>query len=501
MKVLVFLAFLALVATPAFVQSHAGHDHDDHEHDDANAHVLVLTDSTFDEEIAKSPLSLVEFYAPWCGHCKKLAPEFEDAAHRLEGKAVLAKVDCTVEKICDKFDVRGYPTIKIFRNDGSQPSEYPGGRTADAITKFMEKQLSPAFVEINDEEALKAFSETEGELAVAGFFAEASGEAYEAFLKTAQTLRNEYAFAVVTKDAANLGSKYGVSSVPSVVVFKHFDEPDATYSDEFTTEALTDFINAEAFPLFGEIGPENYQQYLDRGFPLIWCFIDKTKDVTKDVIANIIEVAKTFKGKISFVNLDGVRWAEHAKNFGLSGATPGIVIEDREGGKNYVFPQSAEAPAVDALTNHVQGFLDGTLAPTVKSAEPPAENNGPVKIVVGKTFDEIVMDDSKDVFVEFYAPWCGHCKSLAPKWEKLGEEFVKSGESNIVIAKVDATENDTPAKIRGFPTLIFYPAGQKSNPVTYSGERSHKDMVAFVRKHAKGGASTATETKSGHDEL
>ena len=43
-------------------------------------------------------------------------------------------------------------------------------------------------------------------------------------------------------------------------------------------------------------------------------------------------------------------------------------------------------------------------------------------MVVGKNFDEIVNDESKDVLIEFYAPWCGHCKSLAPKYEELGEK-------------------------------------------------------------------------------
>jgi len=79
--------------------------------------------------------------------------------------------------------------------------------------------------------------------------------------------------------------------------------------------------------------------------------------------------------------------------------------------------------------------------------------------------------------------WCGHCKKLVPEYEKLGEVFKDN--SNVVIAKVDATANDSPAEVRGFPTIIFYPAGDKSNPVTFSGERNSEKLEEFVRKNGK----------------
>jgi thiol-disulfide isomerase/thioredoxin len=56
-------------------------------------------------------------------------------------------------------------------------------------------------------------------------------------------------------------------------------------------------------------------------------------------------------------------------------------------------------------------------------SEEPVPNNGPLTIVVGKNFDEIVRDPTKDVLVKFYAPWCGHCKKLAPVWDELAEFY------------------------------------------------------------------------------
>lgn len=105
------------------------------------------------------------------------------------------------------------------------------------------------------------------------------------------------------------------------------------------------------------------------------------------------------------------------------------------------------------------------------------------------------MDPTKDVFVKYYAPWCGHCKKLAPVWEELGEKFKDN--KDMVIAKFDATANEAEGvNIRGYPTLIFYPKGDKSG-INYDGDR---DIEGFSKWLAEK-ASPAGEAEVAKDDL
>jgi len=128
------------------------------------ADVVELTDANFEKMVLQSDdLWLVEFFAPWCGHCKTLAPHWQSAASELKGKVKLGAVDATVHTvIAGRFGIRGFPTIKMFPSGKKDPEgvEYDGGRTSGDIVKYALEKLAenvpaPEIVQITDESVLK----------------------------------------------------------------------------------------------------------------------------------------------------------------------------------------------------------------------------------------------------------------------------------------------------------------------------------------------------------
>merc|ERR1712194_988867 len=378
---------------------------------------------------------------PWCGHCKKLAPEYESAAVKLDSEGIkvpLVKIDATVEsKLAERFSVGGYPTLKWFV--GGNPAEYDGPREADGIVKWIKSMTGPAVTE----------SAPTGDEVFSVTF---TGKDLTAFEDVAKANRKAASWHFVKSDKAG------------ELVIQHKGEEPIKVTTDSQTEMETAF-KKNSFPLFGALDGETFSKYMQEGSGMIWTLLPMTADTVS--WTNTVEFGKVFESM-----------------FGLT-EFPKIVVQTKVGDKkNFIYNGELTK---DAIIDYVKKVQSGEIKPDLKSEEPPAEpQTDPVKIVTGKTIETLVFDAKKDVLLEVYAPWCGHCKKIEPEYIKVGKKVQKEGfEDILTIAKMDGTLNDSPVDSiswSGFPTLYYIKAGS-TEPMKYEGPRDAKGIWKWLKKN------------------
>lgn len=160
-------------------------------------------------------------------------------------------------------------------------------------------------------------------------------------------------------------------------------------------------------------------------------------------------------------------------------------------------PDSDDLTA-DSIKEFVQNFLDGKLKQHLLSQDLPEDwDKEPVKVLVATNFDSVALDAGKNVLVEFYAPWCGHCKQLVPIYDKVGEHFKDN--SDVVIAKMDATANELEhTKVTSFPTIKLY-TKDDNKVIEYKGPRTFEALTKFVETGGVEGADVDEEDTEDDD--
>ncbi|XP_015793077.1 protein disulfide-isomerase isoform X1 [Tetranychus urticae] len=454
--------------------------------------VLVLNKSNFDGVVSENKYVLVEFYAPWCGHCKALAPEYAKAATSLanEGSEILlAKVDATEETdLAEKYEVRGYPTLKFFRN--GKPTEYNGGRTADDLLKWVKKKTGPPAVTLESVEDANKLKES-AEVAIIGFFKDQESDAAKAFLEVA-TQMDDHPFGITNSEA--VFGEFSVSK-DGVVLFKKFDEKRNDLFEDITQENLKKFISINSLPLVVDFSHETAQKIFGGEIKFHnLLFLSKKASSYEKLVEAFRKVAKEFRNKVLFVTIN-TDIEDHERIMDFFGLkiedAPGMRLIRLEEDMIKYKPETSDITE-ESILSFVQGVIDGKIKKHLLTQDVPSDwDKNPVKVLVGKNFDEVALDKSKDVLVEFYAPWCGHCKQLVPIYDALGEKYKDN--SNVVIAKMDATANELEhTKINSFPTIKLFKK-DTNEVVEYNGERTLDGLSKFIDTNGEYGRAAPQE--------
>ncbi|XP_053190784.1 protein disulfide-isomerase A3-like [Scomber japonicus] len=454
--------------------------------------VLELGDADFDYLAAEHETMLVKFYAPWCGHCKKLAPEFDKAATRLKGTVQLAKVDCTAHsETCARFGVSGYPTLKIFRN-GRDSAPYDGPRSADGIYHYMKKQTGPDSVQLRTDEDLQTFIQ-HYDASIVGVFSGADSSHLPEFLKAAGLLREQFRFAHTTDLKLR---EQRCNNSECVLLFRpprldnKFEDNVVVFKEYLTIGSLRRFIRDHIYGLCPHMTLENRDRLRVRDLLTAFYDVDYHHNVQGSNYwrNRVMKVASKYSGRglnFSVANKKDFL-SELEEDFGLGtsdgGELPFVTVRTRLGHKYTMREEFTRDGA--SLQRFLDEYFAGRLKRFVKSEPVPEKNAAAVKIVVAESFDEIVNDPDKDVLIQFYSPSCPHCKKLEPVYRELADTLFK--DPNIVIAKMNAADNDVPTgyDVQGYPTIYFAPKGKKDEPIRYQGARELRDFLRFLKREA-----------------
>lgn len=451
--------------------------------------VLELTNENAQKVVNQNEMVLVLGYTPWCPRSADLMPRFAEAAVNLKemgSKIVVGKIDAErYGKGAGVLGIKGYPTILLFLNGSS--IAYTGGFTGEEIVIWTRKKTGDPVIRLSSVSAAEEFVK-QHLIYVVGLFDNFEGIEYEEYVKAATT-NNEIQFVEV--------QDLNIAKVlfPDMVAKRNFiglvkSEPERfeTFEDSFEEEKILQFVEYNKFNLVTTLTEHNSAKVYSSPVK-IQVFIFAKVEEFEHLKLTISDVARKYKPKIMFVYVDSSE-DNLAKPFltlfGIEADQPIVTAFDNKIGSKYLLESDL---TISNLEEFCSNILHGTLSPYYKSEPiPEADMGKSVEKIVGRSFDALVLNSSHNIFLEVYTPWCMDCEATSRKVEKLAKYFKE--EKSVKFARIDASLNEHPKlHVNNFPTLLFYPAEDKLNPITLSKKSTLKELATFIRRKMKAHAS------------
>ncbi|BFI37017.1 hypothetical protein MARPO_0010s0047 [Marchantia polymorpha] len=441
--------------------------------------LVQLNDQNSEKILQSNEFVLVLGYASWCRQSAAVMVDFTEAATVLSSKGspvVLAKIDAIVNQItAGRYKIKGFPTILFFRNGSDEI--FPAGLSSDEIVNWIQKQTGhPATTVSSSDEAEVILSKNK--TVVIGRFEEFQGSDYEQFLAASMEVSDVEFLRTTEAGAAKAFSAAMADSVPSFGLWKR-DEGFETFDGAFNTEDLAAFVNLNKFEVVTQLSSQNVGKIYSSSVKKQVILFGSREEVSA-VRVLYKAVAKRFKNALMFVWVDNAD-EDFAKPmltmYGIPDDELVVAGFDNSNGLRYVM--DAEFNEQNLVT-FAEKFVRGNLDLHYKSERIPKENNGDVKVVVGKTFESLVLQSPKDLVLLVHTPYCFDCESMGKAFVKLAKHF--KGDSSLIFAKIDASANEHPAlKVVNYPAILFYSAdGRTKEPEVGYIKPYLKKLVKFV---------------------
>ncbi|XP_074334815.1 protein disulfide-isomerase 5-2 [Apium graveolens] len=320
--------------------------------------VLELDESNFDKAISTFDYIFVDFYAPWCGHCKHLAPQLDKAASSLfesKDSIVIAKVNADkYTRLASKYEIDGFPTLKIFMH--GIPTEYRGPRKANLIVQYLKKFVAPDVSVLDSDSSISRF-------------VEASGTPFPIFIgfgvnesvisDLAIKYKKKAWFSVAKDFSEDMMVLYDFDKTPALIVLHPNYNEQAIFYGPFEDKFLEDFVKQSLFPLVLPISQDSLKTLRDDERKIVVTIVeDETTDKSKELV-KVLKAAASANRDLVFGYVGVKQWEDFTESFEVYKKTvlPKMIVWD--GDEQYFSVIGSDSISDEDQRSQVTQFLEG----------------------------------------------------------------------------------------------------------------------------------------------
>ncbi|CAF1067959.1 unnamed protein product [Brachionus calyciflorus] len=383
MEKIIKYTFISLLVLNNFVN---GEDFLD-EIDISGERPIKIISETFMDTINQPEFgTLVMFYAPWCGHCKRMVNIWNQLSkkHNKQNKFLIARVDCTDQtELCSEHDVLAYPTFIFYKPDSRDGTSYHGERNLDSIEAFLLNQIQVPLPETSE--------------------------------------------------------------------------------------------TSEDFPVY-ELDENNFESFVSKGFHFVkffapWCGHCKMMAPTWEELGK-----KYLNSNVKISKVDCTKYGIVCSSNNIKGYPTLLFFHNGKMVEAY-----SNKRTIEDFSTFIEDKIQQLESTEKESIDEHISYRGQVVELTDNNFKALIENENL-FFVKFYAPWCGHCQSMAQEWINLAVKLADN--KQILIGEVDCTQNSeicSNQNIQGYPTMILYKNGFKLTE--YNGQRDVNAFVEFVNSY------------------
>jgi len=453
---------------------------------------IKLDVASLDKTISESEYVLVNFYTYWSIPSQTFGPIYEEIAKELNGivpDLKVVNVDVTQDiDVAEKFNIVGFPTIKLFIKGAKVPIHYTGNKVTSEVVEWAKVKTSDNISrEIHSQDQLDDIVGNTPSVVV--FLGPSESKSYNDFI---EAMRHYNHIVSVHTDNEEIRKRYNVEK-EGLLVFKENGREILESKNELNFEGIRRFMNGQIYPTVTPFDNEVRHRIFEDAQDVV--ILVASQNTTAPSVEEIFrEVAEELKEKIGFsvaklgtnleVKMFDVIKMSIPQIFEVSNdelPMIGIIkVQDRM--KKYFMEGGITK---ENIKNFIEKYLENKVKAYIQSGPiPPEKYDGDVRVLVGKTFNGVVYDDEKDVLVSFCSEKKNNCQ--VRDVAKIVARRLKDKE-NLVVAKMDAFANNVEV-MENFdsPALVLFPKGAKDKFIKYKGFLNDLGVMAFIDENTNG---------------